>query len=167
MAEMCVLSPLVKGEKSRLYDELLEFTNQDRKLTNFLYALSLQESIRNQFTKKNFNSQGELRLDDFVKKFNLKDLIPEASILDYEKKALGAIDSHGNPIRYETPDEVLDKVLDYNDSHDRFKATISYDDGKYIIKVDRTNAGNFRNGEVLRTRLAQFNGINKDLKEKG
>ena len=79
MAGMCVLFPLVKGEVSKLYQELYKFTNQDRRLTNFLYALSLQESVKNQFTKKEKNSQGEIRSDDFIRKFDLKRFVSDAS----------------------------------------------------------------------------------------
>ena len=164
---MCVLFPLVKGEVSKLYQELYKFTNQDRRLTNFLYALSLQESVKNQFTKKEKNSQGEIRSDDFIRKFDLKRFVSDASEIEAEKKAIGAINDAGEEIKYDAPDEILDKVLDYNDTHSRHRATIAFSDGKFVIKLDRVNAGNFRNNEVLRNRLAQFQGINKYLKEIG
>ena len=164
---MCTISPLVRGEKSKLYEELYSFTKKDRRLTNFLYALSLQPSIQEQFSKKERNSLGEPLIDDFVRKFKLKDFIAQSEDIQTERVNIGAVDSSGEPIQYDTPDEVYDRVKEYNEGNTRYKATISYDNGKFIIKLDRINAGNFRNNEVLETRMAQFQGINKYLAELG
>ena len=167
MAEMCTLFPLVKGERSKLYEELFEFTGKDRRLTNFFYAISLQPEVQSQFSKKEKNSQGEPRADDFIRKYNLRDFVAKSDEIKEERVAIGATDAKGNPIQYDTPDELYDKVKEYNESNARFKATISYDNGKFIIKLDRVNAGNFRNNEVLETRMAQFKGINKYLDQLG
>lgn len=163
MAEMCTLFPLVKGERSKLYEELYEFTGKDRRLTNFFYALSLQPEVQAQFSKKEKNSQGEVRSDDFIRKFKLRDFVAKTDEVKAERTDIGAIDSKGNPIEYDTPDELFDRVKEYNETHSRFKATIAYDNGKFVIKLDRVNAGNFRNSEVLETRMAQFKGLNSYL----
>ena len=65
MANACNLFPLVKGKRSKLYDELFKYTGKNRKLTNFLYALSLQKPIISKFTKKDFNNQDEIDFNAF------------------------------------------------------------------------------------------------------
>lgn len=168
MANVCVLRPLTKsGQPSKLYEDLYKFTGEDRPLTNFLYGISLLDETKNKFTKKEISSNGEIYFDDFVRKLNLKTFLKTEADIRAEKLALGAIDNAGDVIQYDEPNSILPRVLQYNENTNEFRATVSYDNGKFVIKVDRVNARNFRNNDVLNVRKAQFDGINQYLSSLG
>ena len=71
MKGVCTLKPIIKDKPSKLYTDLMQLTGNDRKLTNFLYALSLQDEIKSLFSNSDFNSQGQIKTDLFIQKLNL------------------------------------------------------------------------------------------------
>ena len=93
MKSVCTLKPIVKGKPSKLYTDLSQLTNNDRKLTNFLYALSLQDEIKSLFSHSDFNSQGEIKTDLFIKKINLEQIISDKGKIKYELTKIGGIDN--------------------------------------------------------------------------
>lgn len=163
MASACSLSPLVKGEPSKLYNSILKYTGKDRKLTNFLYALSKQKALISKFTSKDFNSQGEIDFDSFIKKVDVKSMLDNKARLQNERESIGAIDSSGNKIAYDRVENILDVVTDYNDTHTDFKATIQYEAGKFYIDLNITNAENFNSNTSLEIRKQEFTAMNSYL----
>ena len=84
MNNICILKPIIKNKPSKLYTDLMQLTNNDRKLTNFLYALSLQDEIKTLFSNSDFNSQGQIKTDLFIKKLNLDQIISDKARIKYE-----------------------------------------------------------------------------------
>jgi hypothetical protein len=39
--DICRLAPMINGEQSQFYNELMTYVGNDRKLANFLYSLSV------------------------------------------------------------------------------------------------------------------------------
>lgn len=141
--EMCTIYPSVKGKKSKLYMDMYNKTGHDRKLTNFLYAMSKLDDVRAKFGKDQFDRLGEIKSKDFMDWVHIEDLIADQNLLDSAKQQLQAVDSNGDPIGYDTPEEVLDRVLDFNDRNTRMKAMIRFSNGKFIIDVENLNADNY------------------------
>ena len=141
--EMCTIYPSVKGKKSKLYMDMYNKTGHDRKLTNFLYAMSKLDDVRAKFGKDQFDRLGEIKSKDFMDWVQIDDLIADQNLLDSAKQQLQAVDTNGDPIGYDTPEEVLDRVLDFNDNNTRMKAMIRFSNGKFIIEVENLNADNY------------------------
>ena len=117
-ADSCVLFPTIKGKKSQLYSDIYNRTGKDRPLTNFLYGLSKSDKVRSKFGAKDFNSQKELKSKAFLDFVDVDSLIEDKGKLDAAKAELGAYDV------YKTPEEILDKVIAFNDSHNDLRAKI-------------------------------------------
>lgn len=159
MANACNLFPLVKGKRSKLYDKLFDYTGKNRKLTNFLYALSLQKPVISKFNKKEFNNQDEIDFDAFIKKIDVQAMLDNNTLVDNERKAIGAIDNSGNKIAYNRVEDIIDMVMDYNNTHDNFKARIKYEAGKFYIELDIINSENFNANTSLEARKQEFNAL--------
>ena len=167
MSNVCVLVPTVRGKRSALYEGIYRATGKDRKLSNFLYALSLQESIRKKFDSKDFNSQGEPKTKAFLDKFDVKSMVSDKQRLAAERRDIGATDDSDKPIGYNYPEDVYQKVVDYNNSHDRFKALIRYRDGKFYIELDTLNADNYGANRTLERRKAIYDAMMNYLASHG
>lgn len=159
MAKACTLRPIINGEPSKLYDELHKYTGKDVRLTNFLYGIAINPDTMSKFSRKELNSQGEPDFDDFKAKYHLDSFIPSSASVASERRSIGAVDTKGNDILYDDLDAVYKKVHSYNESTSQFRAGIVYTDGKFKITLDRTDASNFRNNEVLDHRRAMFDGM--------
>lgn len=151
----CTITPLAGSNKtpSKLYQDLYNATKRDRKLTNFLYALSLQEGVKSMFTKQDLNSQGEPKLSAFREKFDINDILDSASVIDVESKNIGATDRHGNTIYYDDIAHITQRVLDFNDSNTNIKAVIKYKSEGFYIELDVINAENYNFNNSLNYRL--------------
>ena len=150
--EMCTIYPSVKGKKSKLYMDMYNKTGHDRKLTNFLYAMSKLDDVRAKFGKDQFDRLGEIKSKDFMEWVHIEDLIEDQNLLDSAKHNLQAVNTAGEPIGYDTPEEILDRVLDFNDTNTRMKAMIRFSNGKFIIEVENLNADNYGANRSLRRR---------------
>ena len=78
---MCTVYPTAKGKKSKLYGDMYNKTGHDRKLTNFLYAMSKLDNVRAQFNKKQFDRLGEIKSDAFMDWVHIEDLIKDQNAL--------------------------------------------------------------------------------------
>ena len=79
--EMCTIYPSVKGKKSKLYMDMYNKTGHDRKLTNFLYAMSKLDDVRAKFGKGQFDRLGEIKSKDFMDWVHIEDLIADQNLL--------------------------------------------------------------------------------------
>lgn len=157
--EVCTIYPSVKGKKSKLYMDMYNKTGHDRKLTNFLYAMSKLDDVRAKFSKDQFDKLGEIRSKDFMDWVHIDDLIADQNLLDSAKQQLQAVDSTGNPIGYDTPEEIYDRVIDFNNNNTRMKAMIRFSNGKFIIEVENLNADNYGANRSLQRRNIIFKAI--------
>lgn len=167
MKDVCVIIPSVKGEESKLYLELLEFTAEDRKLTNFLYAVSQHEDIKKQFTTDQFNSQGEINAQELIKKFSLEDIINQKARLNSVAKSLGAIDSKNRILYYKDVEDIIQRVIDFNKSEENIKAYIKNAGDSYYIEVNTINSINFNSAYTLEVKQEQFKSLITYLKGLG
>lgn len=169
MREACVLHPLAAadGKKSRLYDELYTFTKRDLKLTNLLYALSLQDEIKRMFAPSDLNSQGEPNSKALIEKLGAKDIIGEKARVEAEARTLGAITAKGKRVYFDDMMTITSRVMDFNNRNDKLKAVIKYDKDGFYIEVDTLNADNYNANNVLTHRVDLFTGLLNHLSSNG
>lgn len=152
--DSCVLFPVVNGKPSMLYTELYNLTNRDRKLTNLLYALSQQDEIKGMFAHSDLNSQGEPLTQVFMTKLEVKEILDEKAQIKTEAVALKAIDRRGKRIYYDDTMTIVQDVLNFNESHDKLKASIKHNEQGFYIEVETINSENYNVNNFLNTRLA-------------
>ena len=167
IGDACNLFPVIEGKPSKLYTDLYNKTKKNRKLTNFLYALSQQDEIKNKFAPSEKNSQGEPTTKAFFEKLNIDSVLKEQDKIDNAAEELGAIDKDGETIYYETIDHIKDKVLRFNNTHDKLRATIKYDAEGFYIDVDIINAENYNTNSVLNIRSRIYDSIINTLYDAG
>ena len=167
MKSICTLKPIINDKPSKLYTDLMQLTNNDRKLTNFLYALSLQDEIKSLFSNSDFNSQGQIKTDLFIQKLNLDQIISDKSKIKYELTKIKGIDSKGKRIHYKDVNEILQDVYDFNDNNDTLKAQIKFEKDGYYIDIDTINDENFNTNNKLRIREQIYNNILQQLGNQG
>lgn len=172
----CILVPLAEKDKrpSKLYDEIFTATKKDRKLTNFLYALSLQGNIKSMFSKSELNNQGEPRFSVFAEKMHIQDILDAEGIIEVESRNIGATDRRGNVIYYDDIMNITQRVIDFNNDNENLKAVIKYSTEGFYIEIQLINAENYNFNNSLNYRLEllsqlknllQNAGLNTDLSE--
>lgn len=160
MVNACNLSPIVNGEPSKLYDSLFKYVGKDRKLTNFLYALSKQKEVISKFSKRDFNNQNEIEFKSFIDKIDIKAMLDAKTLVENERISIGATDPSGNLILYNSVDDIIDVVTNYNNTHNDFKAQIKFEAGKFYIDLDIVNSENFDSNIRLEIRKQEFAALN-------
>ena len=159
MANACVWFPTIKGKRSQLYTDIYNRTGKDRVLTNFLYGISKSDKIRTTFDSKDFNSQKELKSKAFFDRINIDELITDKHKIDAAKAELGAINTDGSPRLYDTPEEILDSVLEFNNNHNDMRAKIRFSTDGFVIDVEGINAENYNINNSLNRRKLEFDAI--------
>lgn len=159
MAVTCMITPLVDKKPSILYGSLLEKTGNNRPLSNFLYAVSLHPDIKKHFNKKEFDKLGEIRIEALDRVLHIDNYIPEATKIQQYKEELKAIDNKGVPIEYDNPNDIVYKVMEFNDNHGNYAAKIEEQNGKYIITVDTINANNYNQNYYYKRNMARMQAI--------
>lgn len=167
MRDACALYPLIGGKPSKLYMDLYTLTNKDRKLTNLLYALSRQDEVKKLFAHSDLNSQGEPNTSTFVKTLGVEDIMSEQGKVAAEAKAIGAVNRAGKTIYYDDMMTITQRVLDFNNTHDKIKATIKYNADGFYIEVDTLDSENYNTNNVLNNRITLFNYLLQHLDSKG
>lgn len=156
MAGFCSRYPKVGDNDSMLYKSILSYTGNNRKLSNYIYALSLTSKVKSLVDKKDYNIQGEPTLDSLKEILNVDSLLANDIIIKNKKKEIGAINSKNEIIYYDSVDEIIDKVLEFNDTNTNTAARIKQKEDKYYIEVEEKNAKNFAINEYLRTEQKQL-----------
>lgn len=151
---VCVFKPLAKNNKvSELYEDLLYRSDNNRSLSNFLYALSLQPEVMAQFDPAtDFNSQQQLKIDPFVEKFGLQQLLSQNYDIKAESIKYGLTDRKGTPLYQSSPDDLISEVKSFNKDHKELKAVIKYSTKGYYAEVDTINADNYNSTRSLEIR---------------
>ena len=167
MSNICSPSPYVGDEKSILYNELLEYTGNNRPLTNYIYTLAIQPAFVEKFTSSQCNRQGEVLTAKVIEALGVDSFIDAAKSISNAEKELGAKE-YGENVKYETVEEIQDKVIEFNNRPDnKLRAVIKYQDGAYIIQVGVINADNFLRAESLEPGREQVNSIKNVLANAG
>jgi len=113
MSEACRMIPPRKGsnEDSKLFKDLLSYTN-DRDLS--LRAKYWSESRDAEKYHLDKDSNGEVKLEALMKRFDLTKELPVSKIINNIKRNIGTLKSDGSNKVYLTEKEVFDKASDFN-----------------------------------------------------
>lgn len=157
--DVCTFMPTVKGKASKLFNELKKKTNSQSPAA-FLYAIAQDDAIISQFTKKDFDSNGQLLYKSFAEKFNLNNFIATRAELIEERRREGIASASGELTVFTDPDALYDKVTTYNNSQDRFRMRMRWNAsvGGYVIDLDRIGIDNYKTNEIMQADMARFRG---------
>ena len=165
MNGICTLNPFVGDEESILYKELYKRTGKNRKLTNYLYALSLQPSVQETFASSDFNRQGEVNASSIMEALKVDEILEAATQIANAERELGAVTDTGK-VQFDTVDEIYDRVQEFNSRPDNHLiASITQENRKFIINVDTIGAGNFRKVSQLEVGRQQLENVMMELEE--
>lgn len=163
MAESCIFIPTVKKKQSKLYKELLNKTANNRPLTNLCYAAAQHPSIKAKVSAKDLNSLGEIPLSILNNILDIDSMIPSQERINQFNKEIGAVDENGVKVRYNTPDEILDKVLEFNNNHDTYVANIVFKNDKFNIEISSITTSNYNANYYYKRNKARYDKINSYL----
>lgn len=165
----CDLWPMVNGEPSKLYEELLEKIN-NRQITNYIYAAYLQSGVAAQMDAQGYvaNSQGQHTAEDVYKFFNVLDLISKFSLNNTSfSKSVGAMNSLGDLIDFTNAEDAYNIAQQVNTSNSGKVAYVIQNGDKFNIIIEgRDSRTQIKVGEVeqqlhiwnyLKTELANAN----------
>lgn len=143
MGSTCIWTPGINedlsGEPSALHPDLVEYTG-DRALANAIYAAAKIGLLDK--SKLKFDEKGEPTLESVIKQIPVRGIIAKTSLIA-EKRELGAIDRNNNPIPYDSLEEVLVKVNDFNKQNPELVAFPTRQDKKFFINVEYKNEANY------------------------
>lgn len=120
----CDLYAEINGEPSKLYKDLLSKI-KNRPLTNYIYALYLQQGVEAQMNNLGFkvNNQGQHSADAVYQFFDVASMQNESIRINDIAIKIGAKDSSGNYTNFADSKEAL-RIA--NESNSTNKATVSY-----------------------------------------
>lgn len=171
-ANSCDLYPIVNGEPSKLYMDLLELTYHDRMLTNYIYAAYLQPGVAAQMNPNySVNNQGQHDANDVYKYFNVGRLIVEQDDTRSFNafREAGALDSNGNRITYTDGKQALEKADQFNSSilGEAWVATVFPHGNEFQIYVDKKDSTSQIGAGIVKEQLKSWDTISQALRGAG
>ena len=155
----CTFKPKVKGKVSQLYEEIYKATGRDRKLTNFLYTYSTLGSVKAKFTAEQLNIQGEIKFSEFKDFIHLTEILDKKHQIEDVSKTLGALDSSGSIVMFDTIGEALNQIGTFNKTQEDYVATVKKKKSGYYIEVEVKNANNFLTQFKVDQKIEKFQEI--------
>lgn len=144
MAESCSLKCHVRNPKgevveSRLFNDLLHYTSNNRELTKEYYGVGTNQEFLDKVQEKaKFDKNGQITLQSLRELTDLKTYVEDKALLDMLNKDIGA-----GVYSYE---EAMPKLQYFNRNsqfNDEFLATLEQTkDGKYRLHVVKNNRAN-------------------------
>lgn len=123
-----------KVVESKLWKDLLHYTNKDRKLTKKLYAISKSQKFLNLVKDKaTFDENGELTISSLLKLSNMS--LEKESLLETLNK-----DIKSGVYNYETALKIVQEFNSSNDFNDSYMATLEQKGTNYEVKVVEKSA---------------------------
>lgn len=153
MTKSCVLIPRVKtptGEMkdSKLFKDLLSFTNRDRNAAVRIYA-ALKDKSNLEGRKLEYDDNGEPTVESILKNTYLKNLLDDTTVISAIEMEIGASDKTGKPIiledTYSNYKELSERVDEFNRTSrfkDSYVAIINTNNGNCNIHIERKNESN-------------------------
>lgn len=146
----CVYKPTIKKGsemvESKLFNDLLSIT-KDREATKSLWALSKLKEFTNKFPELKFDENGEVTVESLSKVINISDLLDTNFLV--EKRELKAVDAKNNPIHYKESQEIVSRVIEFNNKEGKALADVSGTRGSYTINVVPNTVSSANNAENL------------------
>lgn len=177
MAEMCKIRPFVQkvitdenGSKkeveveSKLWNDLKEFTSDNRSLTNDLYALLRTDFVKLLGDKVQYDDNGEVILDSIKDKLNFKKVLNDSENLNRCLVKYGIANPKTNESKeYSNPIEAIGKANEFNEDCETHDAVPYLDQrGKIKFRVQPAGHGidfikkNLQFQSVLNSSIVQF-----------
>ena len=146
----CAIIPRVKNKKgeitsSKLFIDLLEFTNNDRARTIEIYGITKNPDFIFDFKDKlKFDDNNEPTIGSLIKYAGLSKYIPEREVLDNLNKKIGHYmkgdkSLHLVPFTKDNYDKLVDKAIEFNTNTDYnaiAKINKIYKDGKQYLNIE-------------------------------
>lgn len=140
MASSCKITPTVKvgneEKDSKLFKELTSFT-KNREIAKQSYAVAM--AMKDSFESK--NELGEPSITEVIQKLNLNLIINTSNNSNFYAEQLGVV-KNGKDVLFETSEEVVPKIIEFNDSHPNYVASISNKGEKYAVRVETSSFEN-------------------------
>lgn len=124
--DSCILWPEVNGKRSKLYKDILKYT-QDRQLTNLLYATYIANpSVAQQLDAqgKTRDNNGQHKKDDVLEFFDFAKMQSDRNSIKSASVLIGAIDINGKPIDYTNAKDALERADRFNNTYKGLVATV-------------------------------------------
>lgn len=141
MSKQCSLYPLVNGEPSKLYKELIALI-KNRPITNLIYAAYLQQGVAAQMDSmgKKKNSQDQHSAKDVYEFFDVAKMVNEGSDVYKAEQRIGARDSSGNLVAFTDAKQALEIAQQFNENSSGLVASITQHGDIFNILVERRDS---------------------------
>ena len=141
MSKQCSLYPLVNGEPSKLYKELIALI-KNRPITNLIYAAYLQQGVAAQMDSmgKKKNSQDQHSAKDVYEFFDVAKMVNEGSDVYKAEQRIGARDSSGNLVAFTDAKQALEIAQQFNENSSGLVASITQHGDIFNILVERKDS---------------------------
>lgn len=170
--ESCAIIPQVIGKNgeikdSRLFDDLLSFTNNDKILTNRLYYITKNPKFKSDYSDVlEYDDSGEVTIKSLIK-LNVSDFIEDSKIIENISNKYNFY-KEGAPIITEDTTEnyndAVEKAIDFNtssDYRDDFVAVVRRTTDRNIyVSVEKANDSN----KLEAQRMSASYHLNKDIR---
>lgn len=169
--DSCLWYPEVNGERSKLYEKLLEKI-KSRPLVNWVYASYIASNIGDAMDQAGFkkNSQGQHSAEDVYSFLNISAMQNEMGTLFTEELRLGFINSNGQRVDFTNAREALEKADAFNDSHSALVATVNQHGDSYNVVVSEKDSNTHTQPTSVKGKLKAweiekqaFNAIGVDI----
>ena len=146
MSKQCkvrqVLSVNGKQVPSKLFDGLIRYYNKDRSKAIYVYALVNTPTFKSSFTNLDTDENGEVTIEALQSVVNLDTIYEEPDNISVLERKIGAKDSQGNDILYDSIFNIIGSVNSFNMNNPNHTAIIYRRDGKYGIKIEEKDSNN-------------------------
>lgn len=166
----CVLYPIVNGESSKLYKDLLKLTG-NRPKANYIYAVYLQSGVAAQMDSKGYSRDklGEHKVADVERFLDVMTYIREStdSKISEAARSIKAVDFKGNPIDYINAEDALNIAQQHNSKSKGTIASVYAKGDKFNIVVDAKNSRTQLRGDKVEKQLQQWDVLKHSLNSIG
>lgn len=145
MGKSCIIIPTVQvgneTRESKLFKGLLS-TLGNRETAKYVYSLIKVPEVQEKLKGIKKDENGEPTVAALVKALSLDKVLNKSLELVSQKEELGAVDSKGDPIIYDSYVGIIDKVNIFNRGNEDAVADISKTAKGYIISVEQKTIDN-------------------------
>ena len=158
MGKACAIIPTVQVgnelKESKLFMGLLSIIN-NRETVKYIYGLTKIPEVQEKLKGISKDENGEYKVSALVKALSLDKILDGKLKLVSQKEELGAVNSEGRPIIYDSYTEIIDKVNSFNKNNEDAVANINKDSNGYSITVESKTIDNadIPNQLIFRTAL--------------
>jgi len=150
MLNACEIIPSIKGQKSKLFQDLLAHT-KNRELTKQLWAVAQSRELLKNIQGIERDENGEVTYESYSKALNLDSLLDKSQKAYSDAITIGLMNNNNEAVEYDKASVVMQKAMEYNESHDDFVAIVYNKDNKYVASIEARNLDNI--GEARKVKF--------------